>query len=138
MPQHHPEHLKNQAGDLQQRVPGGDPDAVAAIREFHPRLADVTGDSPALARFALTAAQLVIARQHGFVSWARLRRHVAVVIRPVGSPGELARAFELIGARRATPRRGPRWSLSGTLAIGSSATARAACWASSRTPASRR
>jgi hypothetical protein len=81
------EHLKNQARDLQQRVRSGDPDAVAAVREFHPRLADVTGDSPALARFALTAAQLVIARQYGFGSWARLRLHVAVVIRPAGSPG---------------------------------------------------
>lgn len=48
------EHLKNQARDLQQRVRGGDPDAVAAVREFHPR------------RFPLTAAQLVIARQYGF------------------------------------------------------------------------
>jgi predicted N-acetyltransferase YhbS len=95
------EHLKNQARVLQQRVRGGDRDAVAAVREFHPRLADAAAGSPELARFPLTAAQLVIARHYGFGSWARLRRAVAVVIRPVGSPGELARAFELIGARRA-------------------------------------
>jgi len=95
------EHLKNQARDLQQRVRSGDPDAVAAVREFHPRLADAAVNGLELARFALTAAQLVIARQYGFGSWARLRRHVAVVIRPAGSPGELARVFELIGARRA-------------------------------------
>jgi hypothetical protein len=66
-----------------------------------PRLAGAAAGSPELARFPLTAAQLVIARQYGFGSWARLGRGVAVVIRPVGSPGELARAFELIGARRA-------------------------------------
>jgi len=70
------------------------------VHEFHPRLAGAAG-SPAPARFPLTAAQLIIARQYGFASWARLRQSIAVVIRPVASPQELARAFELIGARRA-------------------------------------
>ena len=32
------EHLRNQARSLQQRVRASDPDAVAAVREFHPRL----------------------------------------------------------------------------------------------------
>ncbi len=105
------EHLKNQARVLQQRVRATDPGAVAAVREFHPRLADATADSPELARFPLTGAQLVIARQYGFGSWARLRRHVAVMIRPVGSPRELARAFELIGARRAAALEQDRYFL---------------------------
>jgi GNAT superfamily N-acetyltransferase len=95
------EHLKNEARALQHRVRAAEPDAVAVVREFHPRLAHAAAGTPGLARFSLTAAQLVIARQHGFASWTRLRRNVAVVIRPVASPGELARAFELIGARRA-------------------------------------
>jgi len=95
------EHLKNQARTLQRRVRAGDPEALAAVREFHPRPAATTGDSPGLPRFALADAQLVIARQYGFASWARLRRNIAVVIRPVASPRELALAFELIGARRA-------------------------------------
>ena len=51
--------------------------------------------------FPLTAAPLVIARRYGFASWAGLRRDVAMVIQPVTSPRELARAFEPIGARRA-------------------------------------
>jgi hypothetical protein len=51
--------------------------------------------------FPLTAAQLVIARRYGFASWAGLRRDVAMVIQPVTSPREPARAFEPIGARRA-------------------------------------
>jgi hypothetical protein len=76
----HVEHLKNQARDLQQRVRGGDQDAAAAVREFHPRLADAAAGSIELARFRLTAAQLVIARRYGHTSWARLRRDVAVVI----------------------------------------------------------
>jgi GNAT superfamily N-acetyltransferase len=61
----------------------------------------LTVDAPALARFSLADAQLVIARQYGYASWARLRQSIEVAIRPVVSPRELARAFELIGARRA-------------------------------------
>jgi GNAT superfamily N-acetyltransferase len=95
------EHLKNQARSLQRRVRAGEAQAVAAAREFHPRLAARAGDAAALARFSLADAQLVVARRYGLASWAGLRRSVAVVIRPVASPRELARAFELIGARRA-------------------------------------
>jgi GNAT superfamily N-acetyltransferase len=95
------EHLKNQARTLQRRVRAADPQAVAAVREFHPRLTALTGDSPVLARFSRADAQLVIARQYGYPSWARLRQGIEVVIRPVSSPRELARAFELTGARRA-------------------------------------
>jgi hypothetical protein len=60
----HVEQLKNQAREL--RVRGGDPDAAAAVREFHPRQADAAAGSVELARFRLTAAQLVIARQYGY------------------------------------------------------------------------
>jgi len=95
------EHLKNQARALQRRVRAGDLDALAAVREFHPKPAAASGESPGLAGFSLADAQLVIARQYGFPSWARLRRSISAVIRQVASPRELARAFELIGARRA-------------------------------------
>jgi GNAT superfamily N-acetyltransferase len=95
------EHLKNQARALQRRVRAGNPDALAVVREFHLKSAAATGESPDLAGFSLADSQLVIARQYGFASWARLRRSISVVIRPVASPRELARAFELIGARRA-------------------------------------
>jgi hypothetical protein len=71
------------------------------VRELHPATMTVTGDSAALARFPLAAAQIVVARQYGLASWARLRRSAKVVTRPVASPQELARVFELIGARRA-------------------------------------
>jgi hypothetical protein len=39
------------------------------VREFHPRLADAAAGSAELARFRLTAAQLVIASQYGYISW---------------------------------------------------------------------
>src|SRR5919201_2283574 len=47
------EHLKNQARDLQRRIRAGDPGAVAAVREFHPRLGAITTESSELARFSL-------------------------------------------------------------------------------------
>ena len=95
------EHLKNQARVLQRQVRGADPQAIATVRELHPRFASAADDSPELASFPLTAAQLVIARQYGFASWNRLRQYADVVIRPVASPSELGRAFELVGARTA-------------------------------------
>ena len=95
------EHLKNQARTLQRQVRAADPQATATVREFHPRFALAAGDSPELASFPLTAAQLVIARQYGFASWNGLRQHAEVVIRPIASPRELARAFELADARTA-------------------------------------
>jgi GNAT superfamily N-acetyltransferase len=95
------EHLKNQARALQRQVRAADPQATATVREFHPRYALAAGGSPELASFPLSAAQLVIARQYGLASWTRLRQYAEVVIRPVASPPELARAFELIGARTA-------------------------------------
>ena len=91
------ENLKNQARRLQRLVRAGDHQAIAAVREFHPRPTALAG----LARFSLTDAQLVTARQYGFASWARLARSTEVVIRLVRSPRELARTFERIGARRA-------------------------------------
>ena len=58
------ENLKNQARRLQRLVRAGDHQAIAAVREFHPRPTALAG----LARFSLADAQLVTARQYGFVS----------------------------------------------------------------------
>ena len=98
------EHLRGQAKALRRRVLAGDSAAVALVREFHPRLADA--GVPALTAVTLADAQLVIARQHGFGSWPRLRRHVEVVTRyarsphlaPAGGPltTEAARATEFL------------------------------------------
>ncbi|MGH3236894.1 MAG: hypothetical protein ACRDOH_27295, partial [Streptosporangiaceae bacterium] len=45
-------------------------------------------DPAAPDRFPLTAAQLVLAREHGFASWARLRRYVEVVTARAWTPGK--------------------------------------------------
>jgi hypothetical protein len=71
--------LRNQARDLQRAVRSGDAKALAAAAEFYP-------DGPPAQRFPLSAAQLVIARQYRFGSWARLRRHVQIVTARAWTP----------------------------------------------------
>ncbi len=54
------------------RVPGG----AQRIREFHPRFRRAKDAEIFDARFSLSDAQLTIAREYGFPSWARLKRHI--------------------------------------------------------------
>ncbi|MEV6609159.1 ankyrin repeat domain-containing protein [Kutzneria sp. NPDC051319] len=65
------EHLRHQARALHRAVAAGDSEALARVqRSFG------TFD-----RFPLATAQLVVAREYGFASWARLKEHVAVIDR---------------------------------------------------------
>jgi len=50
-------------------------------------------------RFPLTAAQLVLARRHGFASWARTRRYVQIVADRAWSPGQPAPGDEPLADR---------------------------------------
>ena len=50
-------------------------------------------------RLPLTAAQLVLAREHGFASWARMRRYVRVVTGGAWTPGQLAPDDESLADR---------------------------------------
>ncbi|HEY1627935.1 MAG TPA: ankyrin repeat domain-containing protein [Streptosporangiaceae bacterium] len=72
--------LRNQARELQRAVRAGDSAALALVGEFHPA-------PPAQRGFALSAAQLVLARRYGFPSWARLRRHVRIIGERSWTPG---------------------------------------------------
>jgi hypothetical protein len=45
------------------------------IREFHPRFVGATDDEIFAAHLSLSDVQLAIARESGFPSWARLKRH---------------------------------------------------------------
>ncbi len=56
------EHLRREAKRLLRGLLAGDPDALARGNAHAPRLA-----------VALATAQLVVAREHGFGSWAQLR-----------------------------------------------------------------
>jgi hypothetical protein len=46
------------------------------IREFHPRFGRATDAEIFEGQFSVTDAQLTIAREYGFPSWARLKRHI--------------------------------------------------------------
>jgi len=69
-------HLKYQARDLLADRLAGKPDACQRIREFHPRFHSSSDAQIHSAPFILSDAYLAIAREYGFVSWARLRAHV--------------------------------------------------------------
>ena len=71
------DHLRRQARTLLRQFRAADADAVARVREHHPRPHDP---------LRLADAQLVVARSYGFASWPALRRHMDVVGRFARSP----------------------------------------------------
>lgn len=70
------DHLKYQAKDLLRDHALHDLGAAQRIREFHPRFAGATDTEVFEAHLRLSDAQLAIARESGFPSWARLKRHI--------------------------------------------------------------
>ncbi|GAB2967957.1 ankyrin repeat domain-containing protein [Saccharothrix stipae] len=67
----HLDRFRRQARALQRAVRAGEPDAVTRLARHHPGvLPDRTGG------LRLSAAQFVIAREHGFASWPRLVRYL--------------------------------------------------------------
>jgi ankyrin repeat protein len=70
------DHLKYQAKDLLKDHAVRSPGAAQRIREFHPRFPGATDAEIFDARLSLNEAQLTIAREYGFPSWARLKRHI--------------------------------------------------------------
>ena len=69
-------HLKYQAKDLLKGLAAHDRGVAQRIREFHPRFNNATDAEIFAATLKLSDAQLAIAREHGFRSWARLKLHV--------------------------------------------------------------
>jgi ankyrin repeat protein len=80
------DHLRKQAKRLQHAVRVEDAEALAQVREFHPR-ADQVVDA-----FRLTDAQLVVARSYGFSTWAKLKQHLIDIAPFVWSPPAAASA----------------------------------------------
>jgi len=72
----HIDHLKYQAKDLLRAHAAQDLQAAQRIREFHPRFARAADAAIFGARLKLSDAQLAIAREYGFPSWVRLRKHI--------------------------------------------------------------
>jgi hypothetical protein len=70
------EHLKYQAKDLLKALRGREPQALALVREFHPEFVRRTEPEIPAARFLLSDAQLIVAREYGFESWPTLKRRI--------------------------------------------------------------
>ncbi|HKW77288.1 MAG TPA: ankyrin repeat domain-containing protein [Terriglobales bacterium] len=70
------DHLKHQAKDLLKAQAMREPAAAQRIREFHPRFRAATDTEIFNAHLRLSDAQLAIAREYGFPSWPRLKRHI--------------------------------------------------------------
>lgn len=109
------EHLKYQAKDLLREHAQRDLGAAQRIREFHPRFAGAIDAEIFKAHLKLSDAQLTIARECGFASWARLKRHIEkpMLADQLNRPhheriedGPFRRAVELLDAGDAAGLRG--------------------------------
>jgi len=70
------DHLKHQAKDLLRDHAAHDLSTAQRLREFHPRFARSTDAEIFASPLRLSDAQLAIAREAGFASWTRLKRHI--------------------------------------------------------------
>lgn len=111
------EHLRTLARRLQRAVRAGDAAALALVRRRHP-----DGVPVEVGTFALSAAQLVVAREAGFPSWPRLRAHLDLVTAarrdPDAVPAGPDPADELcrLGCLVYSAEDGPdRWAAAGAL-----------------------
>lgn len=75
------EQLRKQAKDLLKSAHAGHPDALRRFREHHPEKVSTA--------VSLSDAQLVLAREHGFASWPKLKEHVHAVLLDTRDPLEL-------------------------------------------------
>ena len=104
------EQLKKQAKSLLKRQQAADSEALTRIRENHPRWRNLSEKQAAASPFALADAQLVIASEYGFASWAKLQSHVKTLeaasstaeavasLREAAGKGDLARLNALLDA----------------------------------------
>lgn len=89
-------HLKRQAEDLREAFAAGDPTAKARVHDVAPLRHLVAG----LLGLSIAQAQLVIAREYGFKSWAELKVHVETT--RAASPAEQASGAAARPAESAT------------------------------------
>jgi ankyrin repeat protein len=70
------EQYRKQAKDLVKAHHSAAPDALERVRTFHPAFLGLSPQQVAEHPLQLTAAQLVIAREHGFESWPKFKSHI--------------------------------------------------------------
>ncbi len=68
--------LRIQAKELCRACREGDSGAVAHVAQIHPRMSGLNPSEIVAAEVTLADAQLVIAREYGFDSWPKLKKHV--------------------------------------------------------------
>jgi ankyrin repeat protein len=80
------EQYRKQAKDLIKSHKSADPAAIDRIGQYHPSYSKLSSAEIASARFTLTGAQLVVAREHGFASWPSFAEHIAALLRESLTP----------------------------------------------------
>lgn len=104
------EQLKKQAKNILKGHEAAERGAMELIRAHHPRFGKSADGAIAKAKFTLADAQLAIARQYGFDSWAKLKEEVArretgpanqadvIALRQAAGQGDLAKISTLLDA----------------------------------------
>jgi ankyrin repeat protein len=89
------EQYKKQAKDLAKGCGLRIADALARVRQHHPRFHGSAESAIQAGQVRLTDAQLVIAREHGFESWPKFARHIEILngIRSIASLSNPVAAF---------------------------------------------
>jgi ankyrin repeat protein len=87
-------YYEDRADGLRSVVASGLENGIAVVRAHHPALADASDAE--IRAISSADARLVLAREHGFASWQRFRRHVEGLAES-GEP--FRRAFKAIEAR---------------------------------------
>lgn len=75
----HLDQLRTQAKELLKAHQFRDLEAARRLREHVPRLAGVADEAIFAAPLTLAEAQLALAREYGFPSWVRLRKHIQML-----------------------------------------------------------
>jgi ankyrin repeat protein len=96
--------LRNQAKDLCRACREGEPNSIRRIGQTHPRFFGLTQVEIIAAGIGLADAQLVIARELGFDSWPKLKKHIESLSRPARSMHELVTEGNLQAMQEAFAR----------------------------------
>jgi ankyrin repeat protein len=73
------EQYKKQAKELLKAYRSADVATIRRVKRNHPRFEDLSAPGFDVTKFVLADAQLVIAREHGFESWAKFTKRIEVI-----------------------------------------------------------
>jgi len=73
------EQYKKQAKELLKAYRSADVETIRRVKKNHPRFEKLSAPGFDVTKFALSDAQLVIAREHGFESWPKFAKRIEVI-----------------------------------------------------------